>query len=451
MLTEHGKAWRNERAKQLLDMMVQGAIPEIKPRLNLQSEMGFSFPQVNQILNTTDQESLALLESLADEGILVRRFSDKYLRCPRCQSMNLSPVYYCTKCGSGNIKRGAMLEHLLCKYVDTEDAFLSSGKLVCPNCKQGLKTPDADYRSLGVLHKCNDCQELSAQPSITWRCLKCASITSIDKIMEVTAYSYTLNEEKRSWLGFELKPKLQLMQFLRERGYEVKENARAQGKSGAEHTFDMLASRDAGVLIHQIAVGAEIAEDMIGLDKIFDFDEKAYDCGINHKIFIAIPEATAEAARFAARQKIRMLESNDLGKFLASGVLPPLGEEPGAEMEPSPFEFKSKSSLIEYLQSRGYEVKQDAQMKGRSETEHTFDLLAIKDDGIAIHNIAIGIGVAEDLLGMEKIFNFDDKAYDCGISDKVFIAVPGLTEEAGRLAQRQRIRVFEANALESDD
>ncbi|GAH81060.1 unnamed protein product [marine sediment metagenome] len=42
-----------------------------------------------------------------------------------------------------------------------------------------------------------------------------------------------------------------------------------------------------------------------------------------------------------------------------------------------------------------------------------------------------------------------NKAYDIGILDKVFIAVPGLAREAKQFAQRQRIKAYEAEELES--
>jgi hypothetical protein len=48
---------------------------------------------------------------------------------------------------------------------------------------------------------------------------------------------------------------------------------------------------------------------------------------------------------------------------------------------------------------------------------------------------------------LDKVFDFDDKTYDIGIRDKVFIAVPGLTREARQFAERQRIKVFEAKEL----
>ena len=90
-------------------------------------------------------------------------------------------------------------------------------------------------------------------------------------------------------------------------------------------------------------------------------------------------------------------------------------------------------------------------MKGRSGAEHSIDILATKDEGIVVHNIAIGIEVSAQPLGIDKVFDFDDKAYDCGIPDKLLIAVPGLTREASRFAQRQRIKVFETEALEREE
>ena len=52
---------------------------------------------------------------------------------------------------------------------------------------------------------------------------------------------------------------------------------------------------------------------------------------------------------------------------------------------------------------------------------------------------------------LDKVFDFDDKAYDAGILDKVFIAVPELSREAKQFAQRQKIRVFEVKELEPAD
>jgi general secretion pathway protein E len=259
---------------------------------------------------------------------------------------------------------------------------------------------------------------------------------------EVTIYSYSLDEAKRNWLEFELRPKVQFLEFLRQNGYEVTENAKVEGKSGAEHCIDILATRNDGVVTHSIAIGIEIARDKVGLDRILDFDVKAYDSGIHDKVMIIIPGLGEEAEKFASYQRIKVLEPKDLEIVLTGSP------QPGREIVKKPFEFKSKSQLIQYLEKQGYRVNKNAEVKGRSGAAHKIDILATRDEGIITHRIAIDIEVGKKPIGLDKVFGFDDKAYDAGILNKVLIAVPGLTREARQFAKHQGTRVFEAGQLE---
>ena len=436
------KLLENEKAMKLLTEMLAGKIADIRPQLDYSSEQGFIYPAAEQTLGIKGKEVVSILESLADKGILRKDFFERLLRCPQCQAVNLRPTTHCPKCGSGNIARGRVLEHFVCEYVGLEEEFVVKGRYMCPKCKVELRTIGSDYQSLGLLRKCRDCDEVFNIPVIKWRCLNCSSLTAEDKVIEVNIYSYGFNEAKRSWLEFELKPKLQLVEFLRERGYEVKENATVKGRSGAEHSIDILATRDNGIVTYNIAIGVKVAGDEIGLGEIFDFDDKAYDSGIHDKILVVLPALRREAEKFASQQRIKVLEMRDLETVLTSAP------QPAKEAKREPFEFESKSKLIKYLKQQGYEVKENATVKGRSGAEHSIDILATKDDGIVTHHIAIGIEIAAEPIGLDKVFDFDDKAYDIGILDKAFIAVPGLTPEAKQFAQRQRIRVFEAKALE---
>jgi hypothetical protein len=432
----------NERAMKLVAEMLAGDIVDVRPQLDFTSEMGFTYPSAEQILKAKGEAVLSVLEFLAGRGILKRNFFDRLFRCPSCQSMNLRPSTHCPKCGSANIVRGRVLEHLICKHVGIEEDFLTGGRYVCPRCKVELRTIGVDYQSLGLLRKCHDCEDIFNVPVIKWRCLKCSSLNAEDRIKEVNIYSYSLNEAKRSRLEFEIRPKSQLVEFLKQRGYEIVENATMKGRSGAEHKLDMLATRDDGIVTHNIAIGIEVAGEKIGLERIFSFDDKTYDIGIHDKILIVIPNLEREAETFASQQRIKVLEVKDLETVLGTGILQP-GEVAGG----APFEFKSKSQLVEFLKQRGYEVVENAIMKGRSGAEHNIDILATRDDGIVIHHIAVGVEVGQDKIGLDKVFDFDDKTYDIGIRDKVFIAVPGLTQEARQFAERQRIKVFEAREL----
>jgi len=234
---------------------------------------------------------------------------------------------------------------------------------------------------------------------------------------------------------------VRFVEFLKQHGYKVAENTRVKGRSGAEHSLDIVATRDDGVITHTIAIGIEIARDRIGLDRILDFDVKAYDSGIHDKVLIVIPELGEEARKFASYQRIKVLEPKDLEILLTSRA------QPARETAHEPFEFRSKSQLMQYLERQGYTVKEKAEVKGRSGAVHNMDILATKDEGIITHRIAIGIETDDKPMGLERVFDFDDKAYDSGILDKVFIAVPGLTKEAMQFAKRQGIRVLAVSQL----
>ena len=431
------------KAMKLVAEMLAGNIVDIRPQLDFTSQLGFSYPYVESALEVKGEEVVSILEALANKEILKRSFFEKLLRCPQCQSVNLRPSTHCPRCAAGNIARGRILEHFVCKHVGLEDEYISRGRYVCPECKQELRTIGSDYQSLGLSYKCRDCDNVFNQPTVKWRCLECSALSPQEKITEINIYSYSFNEERRSWLEFELKPKRHLIDFLKQRGYEVTENAIVKGRSGAKHKIDILATRDDGVVTYKIAIGVKVAEDRIGLHEIFDFDDTVYDSGIHDKVLVVVPGLHREAEKFASLQRIKVLEVRDLETVLASAV-----SKPSMEVKREPFEFKSKSQLIEYLKKIGYQVEENAQVQGKSGAKHTLDILATRDDGLVTHRIAAGVEIAEKAIELEKVFDFDDKAYDIGILDKVFIAIPGLSREAAQFAQRQKIRVFEVKELE---
>jgi len=99
-----------------------------------------------------------------------------------------------------------------------------------------------------------------------------------------------------------------------------------------------------------------------------------------------------------------------------------------------------KSQFRTYLEKQGYEITDGAKLKGKSGIEHTFDMLAQKDDGFTTYDIAICITAGGDKEAeVANIFSFANKAYDTGIQGRVLIAFPELSQEAKQLAQKQRI------------
>jgi len=108
-----------------------------------------------------------------------------------------------------------------------------------------------------------------------------------------------------------------------------------------------------------------------------------------------------------------------------------------------------KSRVKEYLESKGYEVTEGAELVGKSNVTHTFDMLAQIDDGFNSYTIAVCItcgGDSEKEVG--TIFQFANKAYDCGILDRVLVAAPALSQQAKQLARKQRIKVIDGELVE---
>jgi Holliday junction resolvase len=432
-----------EKSTKLVAKILAEKVSDISPVFDFTSEMGYTYPFLEEVLKLKGREAVSLLESLASQGILKKEFFDRFLHCPQCRSANLRPTTHCPKCGSGDITRGRVLEHFVCGYIGLEDEFIAGGRLVCPKCTTELRKVENDYRSLGLMRKCYACGDVFQIPLIKWRCLKCSSITSEDKVTEVNIYSYSLNEEKRGWLEFELKSKAQLVEFLKRRGYKVTQNATVNGRSGAEHNIDVLATKDNGLIAHDIAIGIKLAGNKISLRDVFEFDDKAYDTGIHEKVLLVNSPLEREAEVFAGHQRIAVLQLKDLEAALARAT-----RQPRAAPEQGPFQFKSKSQLMEHLKRQGYRVVENATASGRSGAEHNIDILATKDNGIFRHQIAIGMEVSDKPIELDKVFDFDDKAYDIGIKDKVLIVSPRLSREAKHFTERQRIRVFEVEKLD---
>jgi general secretion pathway protein E len=108
-----------------------------------------------------------------------------------------------------------------------------------------------------------------------------------------------------------------------------------------------------------------------------------------------------------------------------------------------------KTRIKEYLEAKGYEVTEEAKLIGKSKVVHIFDMLAQMDDGFNSYTIAVCVTYGGDIEAeVDTIFHFANKAYDCGIIDRVIIATPALSQQAKQLARKQRIKVIDEELVE---
>ncbi len=234
--------------------------------------------------------------------------------------------------------------------------------------------------------------------------------------------------------------KSRLIERLEKQGYEVKRddsNACKSGKSGAEHSFLLLAHRDDRFIAYTIAIDIAQSDDdqQIGLGDIFAFDDKCYDCGIKDKAFIAIPGLDPVATRFAQNQRIRVFHKETLEAFLDSPLPTPAAEKESLDWENS-------SQIMGSLARLGYKIEKNARLKGRSGAEYTFDTLAFWNDGFISRRLGIDELTGGEI-GLSQISLFDVKAYDTSIQEKILLVSGSLSTEAIQFAQHQGIRIIQ--------
>ncbi|MGD9143747.1 MAG: restriction endonuclease, partial [Dehalococcoidia bacterium] len=89
------------------------------------------------------------------------------------------------------------------------------------------------------------------------------------------------------------------------KGYQVTENARVVGRSGAEHTIEILAEKDDGITWHKVAACVITSRNTEGdgANEVVQFDSAAYDAGITDKVIITIPRLNKAARQFATYQR----------------------------------------------------------------------------------------------------------------------------------------------------
>jgi general secretion pathway protein E len=235
-------------------------------------------------------------------------------------------------------------------------------------------------------------------------------------------------------IGSELRT--QIREYLEQQGYAVTEGAKHLGNSGIEHTFDMLAQRDDGFTSYTIAIGIAAGGDReIEVGTIFSLANKAYDCGILDRILIAIPDLSEEAKQLARKQRIKVIDGEQIGQLLTLKPTQPVKPE-------EPVRFETKEELVKSLAKRGYGVKEKAKVKGRSGIEYTFDILAHDENGQVERRLGIDFLNGDKEVSLEQVMLFDTKAYEVGVDEKVILVSVELSPEAQQFAQHQQIKVL---------
>jgi general secretion pathway protein E len=226
-----------------------------------------------------------------------------------------------------------------------------------------------------------------------------------------------------------------IRQYLEKRGYKTTEGVKVLGKSGAEHTFDMLARRDAGFVSHSIGVALlPDGDEKTRINFLHNCANRGYDVGLAGSIIIAVTPLSQEALRLAQYQHMKIVSSEE-AEILINEESPKPVKFAGTDT------FENKDQLIKALQNLNYRVELDVKIKGKSGTEYTMDIVAYEDDAITGHKVIIDFLSAEGEIPLDRISLFEVRSYDVGYSDKAIVVSAPLSAEAKQFAQKYAIQV----------
>ncbi len=306
---ERIKLYKDHNVQLFISKFVSGEFGKLEPVYDC--ERGYRYPVVDAIVGgpfNTDE----FLGNLFAAGIVEREVYDKIIYCPFCNSANISIHYCCPHCRSFNIEKSALIEHIPCGYIETEEHFRKDKNLVCPRCHRELTRANIDYHKAGVWCACKGCGKSFDIPVPAHFCRDCHKNFTFEEALykDVYAYSLTSEAKKEATAGWIMIAPIK--DFLQNHGFEVESPGFLKGKSGANHMFDIIAS-PAGMKRDITVIDlATSTEEVVTEQPVIAMFAKIYDVSPNKACLIAIPKICENGKKLARLYKIDLFEAKDL-------------------------------------------------------------------------------------------------------------------------------------------
>jgi hypothetical protein len=245
----------------------------------------------------------ALLERMAQIGILVESLYEKILYCPKCATpSNVYTRFKCTQCGSIDISMNRMIEHLQCGTIHQETAFRAGPNMICPTCKKLIQRNE-EYRLIGVVGTCRACGAHFGDPAQSFFCRKCEVDFSLPTAIVVDVFTYTMDktalEEVRSQLGVPV-----VAGILTEAGFEVMAPGSLVSASGESYEFPIMVRKNSKLVVIEIAQ----SNSEIEVEPLLEFYVKLIEAKPAISIFAAVPRLSKKAQGVASLHNILVAE-----------------------------------------------------------------------------------------------------------------------------------------------
>lgn len=308
--TERTEIYKDRNTQIFLSKFLSGEIDELEPVYD--PNRGYRYPIVETIVGDVAKVE-SFLNKLYEVGILERKLYDKTIYCPKCSSANISIRYCCPYCKSFDIQKSCLIEHVKCGYMDVEENFRKGDKYVCPKCHEDLKKIDVDYRKAGIWCTCKDCSKSFDIPISEHFCRECHENFTFEEISIKDVYSYTLSRDVREENALSWVLVAPIREFLIEEGFKVESPAFLKGKSGANHSFDIVASREEKtrkVMVVDLATSPS-TDDIVSEQPVIALFAKIFDVSPDEAYLIAIPRLSENGKKMAELYNIQTIEAKN--------------------------------------------------------------------------------------------------------------------------------------------
>lgn len=216
-------------------------VPEINHK-----EASFGYRIFRELEGDYDIE---FLDNLASLGMFEKLVNNKFLVCPDHQSSFLISVRVtCPKCNSINVDKLHLVEHRACGFITEKKRFEIPGndELKCPSCKKAIKNQEKELRIPASWYLCVDCTDKFDEAKLSLHCNEFNHDFTASQASSVTLYNYVLSDFENKPQLDQTKLRASISKVLSKHGYSVNENHIAKGKSGIDHSVDLVGTDKAG-------------------------------------------------------------------------------------------------------------------------------------------------------------------------------------------------------------
>jgi hypothetical protein len=311
---EKRELYRDRKVQMLLSKFLSGEIETLEPAYS--PDVGYSYPLVENIVGDASQAE-AFLNKLYKAGVLEKELYDKVLFCPNCNSANVSTRYCCPFCKSFDIQKSSLVEHVKCGYMDIEEKFYDGDKYVCPKCNEEMEKPDVDYRKAGIWCTCRECKKSFDTPVPINFCRSCGETSTFEDVIIKDVYAYTLKENVTAESSANLFLVSAIREFLINARLKVESPGLLKGKSGADHSFDIVAYKadKSQAIVVDLAMSSGI---FVSEQPVIALFAKIFDVSPEKSYLIAIPKLNENGKRMAELYKIHAIEARNQEEAIAA-------------------------------------------------------------------------------------------------------------------------------------